>query len=742
VNERRAEIAARSFVTVGALLPYWRFLTFRVIYITDDWLTSDIFDGEFPGRVLIGNLIRHGQLPVWTKQLCSGLPLVGSPADPVGLAAFSLLPPAAALDLLVIVMLLVAAHGAYGLARRFGANRSGAALAAIAFAGSGYIACQLKHLSIISTVVWLPVGLSLLDRALRADPAGALRQRTATAAFGLVFALQALAGFPQSAYICGLVYCSFAIVKTLGAAREIRWPHALAMLARVGIAALLGALAGAVVLLPLAALTRAADTAGTLGWEWAAGLVYWPRNVISFLIPYFHGDISNNTYTGPPIFWEDYGYVGAATFLLAIYGAIRERRRPLTAFAVGMTSIAYLLVLGRRTPFFHAAYLLVPGMKLFRAPTRFLVVVDLGLAVLGAIGLTRVANDLSRRFIDRPWLAPSIAAAICTITLVDLFVHQPRQNPIVPARQWLAAPATVRAVHGDTSEPRTFTPAHRLVHGVVFREARGWANVTPYFELRDTLEPNTGGGLWDTASSDCYAGVSPRWYVDVWGWHNREASMMSELARPDFERRALLVNPVLPNVLRAYGVTHLVSRYPQQGARLTAVPQEGRAFVYRIDDGVRVRIVQTAQRVSTDREAVVRLMDPRFDPNREVLLHDAPPATGRSTQAADSFEGHAAVRSEDSRNLIVTTDSSADAFLLVADTFYPGWSAGVDGTPTPVYRANVSVRAIQLPKGHHEVRFTYDPPWFFAGLWLTAIAGGTLVVWLGLALHAERRARR
>jgi len=143
---------------------------------------------------------------VWTSQVCSGFPLAGSPADPIGLALFTLLPPAAALDALVIILLLVAAHGAYGLARRFGSDEVGAVLAGIAFAGSGYIACQLKHLSIVSTVVWLPLGLLLIDRALTAPASpkppgerglnGATRS-LAMAGFGLLFAEQVLSGFPS-----------------------------------------------------------------------------------------------------------------------------------------------------------------------------------------------------------------------------------------------------------------------------------------------------------------------------------------------------------------------------------------------------------------------------------------------------------------------------------------------------------------------------------------------------------------
>ena len=45
VTERhaiRADIAARVFLTLGVLLPYWRLLTFSVIYVTDDVFASDI----------------------------------------------------------------------------------------------------------------------------------------------------------------------------------------------------------------------------------------------------------------------------------------------------------------------------------------------------------------------------------------------------------------------------------------------------------------------------------------------------------------------------------------------------------------------------------------------------------------------------------------------------------------------------------------------------------------------------
>jgi hypothetical protein len=739
------EFTARALLTAAALLPYWRLLTFSVVFVTDDYFASDIFNGELPGRVLVGQSLRSGELPLWTSQLCSGFPLAGAPADPIGLALFTLLPAAPALDALVIVLLLVAAHGTYSLARRFGADQIGAVLAGIAFAGSGYIACQLKHLSIVSTVVWLPVGLLLIDRALDHSSPRA-KKALAMALFGLVFAEQVLSAFPQSAYICALTYGSFALFRAWAARKDSGAPRvAIGSLAGLAAAIGLGAAAGAVIMLPLSALGGISDRAETMGYEWSTRLAYWPENFLTFLVPYIHGDISDNTYKGPPFFWEDYGYVGVATFVLAFYGVIRERKRPLVLFLGGMTVVAYLFVLGQATPIFHAAYLLIPGLKLFRFPTRFLIVVELGLALLAALGVTRLRADLTRRWPMPSRLPALIAGAICAATAIDLFIHQPRQNPMVPAREWLAPPASADIVRAGTPHPRTFTPRHRDAHRRTFQLARGWADTAPYFQLRDVLAPNLGGGYWNIPSADCYVGISPRWFVDVWGDHSREVALMAFLAGYDFEAGVLKIQSNLPKILSGYGVTHLLSSFPVQGAEIPLASRTTHAFIYRIDGAARVRFVPGARHLS-DADAAKRLLDPAFDPAREVLLADAPATVGPGVDQAieppaGSPASRAAIIRETQTEVVVEVAAAADGFLLLADTFYPGWTAEVDGKPVPLYRANLSVRAIQLPRGAHVVRFAYEAPGVKSGLAISAAALAMLFVWLGAASYRAKGAR-
>lgn len=746
-STRRSETIARTVLSVAVLLPYWRLLTLNVVYVTDDGFTSDIFNGELPGRVLVGRLFRSGEFPAWTSDLCSGLSLAGAPMDPLGAILFTFLPPAPALDLFVIVLLLVAAHGGCTLARRLGADWFGAVLCGVAFAGSGYIASQLKHLAIIATVAWLPYGMTAVHSVLSDRARSSRGPRLPAALFGLLFANQVLAGFPQSVYICALVYAAFGLTLAVGRAKAGGIADTTRRVATLALGACLGAAAGAMVLLPLAQLAEVSDRAIPHDFDWATIPFYWPPNLVTFLIPYFHGDISDNTYRGLSLFWEDYGYIGAAPVLLAIYAVARERPRPVVTFVTVMTIVAYLFVLGRSTPFFGVAYSVIPGLSQFRFPTRFLIVVELGLALMGAIGLTRLRADLLTRSARTARAATGIAAVLVAGTVLDLLVHQPRQNPLVPAGPWLSPPASARLIRADLPEPRTFTPLVLNLHYGAFLEARGWADVAPYFRLREFLQPNTGGAFWNLPSAECYAGVAPRWYADTWGDHNRATAFIPSLALTGGLPEPVHITPVLANVLRTFGVTHVLTERPQTLPGLTPVAGAVMPHVNRVDGAARVRFVERARVVGSLDEAVAGLSSPDFDPDREVLLHDVPEASrgavsqhqNRATPFGNA--GQAAIVSEDNRHVAVDVTAPQDGFLLLADTFFPGWSADVDGTAVSIYRANISVRAVPVSAGRHRVDFRFDPPGVRQGITISIVAIVALLAWCAVAAYADRRAR-
>lgn len=69
-----------------------------------------------------------------------------------------------------------------------------------------------------------------------------------------------------------------------------------------------------------------------------------------------------------------------------------------------------------------------------------------------------------------------------------------------------------------------------------------------------------------------------------------------------------------------------------------------------------------------------------------------------------------------------------DGFLVLSDTYYPGWEALVDGEKETIYEANGAFRAIKLSSGDHTVVFNYFPLTLKLGILISSFS----LVWFGL----------
>jgi hypothetical protein len=89
--------------------------------------------------------------------------------------------------------------------------------------------------------------------------------------------------------------------------------------------------------------------------------------------------------------------------------------------------------------------------------------------------------------------------------------------------------------------------------------------------------------------------------------------------------------------------------------------------------------------------------------------------------------------------VVLAVQTPRPALLLLADLWAPGWEVTVDGEPAPLLRADLALRAVALPAGAREVRFTYHDPALRRGV-LLALAG--LAGAAGLLLTGWWRRRR
>jgi uncharacterized membrane protein YfhO len=75
----------------------------------------------------------------------------------------------------------------------------------------------------------------------------------------------------------------------------------------------------------------------------------------------------------------------------------------------------------------------------------------------------------------------------------------------------------------------------------------------------------------------------------------------------------------------------------------------------------------------------------------------------------------------------VEVDAPAAGWLVLSDRFFPGWTAKVDGAPTPIFRANAMMRAVKVDRGKHGVEFVFRQPGLRPGAAVSAAA------WFALA---------
>jgi uncharacterized membrane protein YfhO len=62
----------------------------------------------------------------------------------------------------------------------------------------------------------------------------------------------------------------------------------------------------------------------------------------------------------------------------------------------------------------------------------------------------------------------------------------------------------------------------------------------------------------------------------------------------------------------------------------------------------------------------------------------------------------------------------------------------VDGSETPIYRANITQRAVVVPSGEHHVRFRFEPKTVAVGFWISI---SSLALFLGFFLTPWVRKR-
>jgi len=265
---------------------------------------------------------------------------------------------------------------------------------------------------------------------------------------------------------------------------------------------------------------------------------------------------------------------------------------------------------------------------------------------------------------DNPARRARLATLIPLLVLADLLGAHFFDVPTIDPRYWTKPPESVRRLKAD--------PGLIRVWGRGDKDAGepGYASEPiDFFAVRDSLD-------WSLPSV---------WNLNASKWHtpmiSRRLLRFTEHAagrnRFDIESDTHIV---LGRLVTIQLLKHRMVDGP--GTRV------GTTSIHRNQGGLpRVRLAGSPVYASDENQAIAQL--DRLEANlRNYLVVEDPT---HPLPTASAVLGTAQIVEEIPDRVVVEADAATPAYLVLSDTFDPGWSATVDGQPAPIPRGKIVV---------------------------------------------------
>jgi Bacterial membrane protein YfhO len=671
MNQRRTTTAVIAACSVALLAPLVYPLLAGLVFTNTDleWF-------HLPTRYLFQQALRAGDSVLWTPSIFAGMYLHGEGQSglfhPLHQLLYRLFPLGVAFNLELIANYPAAFLGMFWFLRRLRFSRAAALFGGMLFAFSGFNLLHHIHLNMVAIVAHMPWLLAVAD-VLIVDE----RRRARALAFtgmALLLGSELLLGFPQAVWWNAVALAAFALFR---AGQTRRW----AQLVPCAGAVVVGVLLGGLQLLPTADMMADSTRRGSAG-TFALGFSLPPLNLFQLLSPYvFIGGCDQ----GPDRVHEFGIYSGAVLAVAFIWVWIRRDalrdRRGLIAAVTGLSSVSLLLALGK---YGGISLLLtrVPVLNALRAPARYIVLMQFGLAILATItmddllGIADGRSPASHRRMALLWI-PAILGVAMTLAFNTRWLPY---GPHIFAGVSAAAPGVViaiavtLAIHLAGRRVRWAIPALVLITAV---DLAAWGIRYVY-----KYPPRAVAALAQAAPAapddpaESYAFVerlSPyssdvlvlRGYRLTWGY----AGLFPATQHP-------------PGSDEAIRLTGTRWRFTPDGSR------------HRVEGGV----------------ARARLVDEQGHETGGIarLVVDRP---GR---------------------LVADVDAPVGQVLAFTERFHEGWSATSDGTPLKVVRVGEDFLGCVLEPGAHRVTLHFMPRSFVYGVMMSGL--GALLLLAGVLL--------
>ncbi len=681
------------------------------LFVTPEVGVSDLWQFNVPVKLLMSQAIDGGFIPWWTSAIGTGFPILAESQmgffNGFSLVLYSLFPHLVAFNLQFVMIYFFSFVGMYFFLRHIRVSYGAAFLGAIIFTFSGFYITHISHQNMILTASYIPWIFLLVDKFFST-------KRMFYALIGILFMSQQIfAGYAQIAFITW-IFVTLYVVYDAWFERTDKVKSALLRIIAMGVL-VGGALAlSAIQVIPTSELIN--RTARKSGLSPVENIQYsYPiKHFKTMLDPFALGSPKDGTYphynkVNGSIFWENTGYIGLIPLLLAGIALLTIRKNRKTVVISLLLISAALLMTGKYSPFYFIHTL--PPFNKFRVPSRYIIMFIFSLCTLAAIGLDVLLDRIKNyKRGENQTAGALIGIALVTLSIANVFMVWHGYHLVGKASEWFSDPQTAQYIKKTNTQGRIYSVLGSYSWTDYFLK-NGWGEQNNYVYFRNWLSPNYNI-LAGIDQYDAYVGKVLT---------NRQQAYNTLISAGITEPSAniLHVATASARLMGLAAVQHIVApeeiRNDNIHKKFTTTNNPRNLAPYNVYENEyftpRAHVVYNYTVAKTVESIQQTLVSESFDMRNSAVLEKeiAVDFNKACSNNRTLCTGKVEIAEDSDMSVRLATSTTQNGLLVLADSYYPGWEAYIDGNKVEILAANLNQRAILLPAGTHTVHFKYIP---------------------------------
>ncbi|MDZ4858789.1 MAG: YfhO family protein [Candidatus Hydrogenedentes bacterium] len=724
-------------------------------YVPEDWqapsnrLMPDIVAAFYPYYALTQMEFDEGNWPLWNRYELAGMPLIANAQTAIFYpprllhAVFDL---STAISLYILLKLWLCGITAYICARglRMGTH-------AARFASVAWMLCSYNmvwaYWSLPDVSAWLPLLFLGTERVAEG------RWRVGGALVAVSGMLMLFAGHPETAFTMAFGVGVYFLLRVAGLASDRqRVAKALGTMACAWVVALLVA---SVQVLPLVEYIRQ-----SLTYTVRHGGISEPTILASTLsalwIPRYYGTFPESTYWGAGLLNSNIimmFYTGLPVWAMAWFGGLPLRATEGRAHfwaLVGATLACMLLAIDiDELRFFDAIPPFSSTLKIY-----FVGFPVFAAILFGARGVERwLTSPRSVRGLMP--LVPALAIPLVFILalmsfdapVIEMSGHVDYVNRQIVIAILLAVMMLAVVVVGNLERRAGLVAAllvaalsvDLLIANLGMNPAMRKQDVFPDTALTKYLQEFPVPTRFGIGEGGVVSGTFSPYGIEEWLGYDglypaRIKTFQTKLATDVW----IAAEPLYSNEYylhdRGYPPLFPLDEHPEWFEYMTE--RDGLAVYRNLRALPRARLVGRLELLDSTEKMLEIMRSESFTPDSVALALQADLPEGIPALSEDAPQGDARISAYSSTRVVLDVQANGDSLLVLADAYYPGWKATIDGKPANIFPVYHAFRGVFLEGGPHRVEFTYHPASFRIGLVVSSL---TLVAMLVFALVLLRR---